>query len=155
MSTVSQCCLVRLFSPPQVPPAVSTCSWCPESRRSSSVSLDWLRHQLAPVWRCRAAEREETPPQWGWSANTGTDYKPTLSKTYLSAPVHHTITLIKKKKGIPETDLAQITLESSETSGEPASDHRSHPSAVPLTSCDFLRILFWLSSHEIKHLHSY
>lgn len=140
MSTVSQCCLVRLFSPPQVPPAVSTCSWCPESRRSSSVSLDWLRHQLAPVWRCRAAEREETPPQWGWSANTGTDYKPTLSKTYPSAPVHHTITLIKKKEGIPETDLAQITLESSETSGEPASDHRSHPSAVPLTSCDFTRL---------------
>lgn len=151
MSTVSQCCLVRLFSPPQVPAAVSTCSWCPESRRSSSVSLDWLRHQLAPVWRCRAAEREETPPQWGWSANTGTDYKPTSICT--CAPHNH----INLKKGIPETDLAQITLESSETSGEPASDHRSHPSAVPLTSWlhSALRILFWLSSHEIKHLHSY
>lgn len=68
-----------------------------------------------------------------------------MFKTDLSALVHNTITLIKKerkKKYQKSIDLAQITLESSETSGEPASDHRSYPSTVPRASCDFTRLSY-------------
>lgn len=55
VSTTSQMC----------PPAESTCSWFPGSRRSSSVSLDSPQPQSAPVWRCRAAEKGEPPPRQG------------------------------------------------------------------------------------------
>ena len=75
-------CLSHLYSVPLLPrplPVVSSmsrechrqslmCSWCPGSRRSSSVSPDWLPHRSAPVWTCRAAETEVPPPHWGWSA---------------------------------------------------------------------------------------
>lgn len=63
----------RLFRVPEVSPSESMYFWCPGSRRSSSVSPDSPRHQSAPVWRCRAAERGEPPPRWGWSAHTGLD----------------------------------------------------------------------------------
>lgn len=62
-SVASSAC--RLFHVPQESPAGSMCSWCPESRRSSSVSPDLLRHQSAPVWRRRAAEKEVPLPHQG------------------------------------------------------------------------------------------
>jgi len=88
---LSHCCSVsvassacRLFHVPEVSPAESMCSWFPESRRSSSVSPNWLRHRSAPVWRCRADAREEPPPHWGWSEET----EVTWFQTHLSALVH-------------------------------------------------------------------